>query len=112
MGIILGIAVADPDLQRRRGPGHPDPEISVGGGGQSPKILTLWASVWSKNKGWGGGPGSSEFPFQQLTFCTLQIGTSKSFPVIINTTHVIDRVCILLSSSNSMTFSMTFPSFL
>ena len=65
-GIILGIAVADPDPQRRRGPGHPDPEI----------------------RGWGGGgpAGSSEFPFQQLTFCTLEIGTGKSFPVIINTT--------------------------
>ena len=64
MGIILGIAVVDPDPQRRRGPGHPDPEI----------------------RGWGGGGGSSEFPFQQLTFCTPEIGTGKSFPVIINTT--------------------------
>ena len=64
MGIILGIAVADPDPQRRRGPGHPDPEIRV----------------------WGGGAGSSEFPFQQLTFCTLEIGIGKSFPVIISTT--------------------------
>ena len=25
--------MADPDLQIRRGPGHPDPEISGGGGG-------------------------------------------------------------------------------
>ena len=32
-GIILGIAVADPDPQRRRGPGHPDPEIRGWGGG-------------------------------------------------------------------------------
>ena len=26
-------AVADPDLQKRRRPNHPDPEISGGGGG-------------------------------------------------------------------------------
>ena len=58
----MGIAVADPDPQRRRGPGHPDPEI----------------------RGWGAG--SSEFPFQQLTFCTLEIDIGKSFPVIISTT--------------------------
>ena len=38
-------------------PGHPDPEKkSGGGGGISEKILSaLWASVWSKNKGVGGG---------------------------------------------------------
>ena len=36
-------------------PGHPDPEKKSGGGGISETILTtLWASVWSKNKGAGG----------------------------------------------------------
>ena len=29
--------VADPDLLDNGGPGHPDPEISWGGGGLSPK---------------------------------------------------------------------------
>ena len=37
MGIILGIAVVDPDPQRRRGPGHPDPEIRGWGGGGAPQ---------------------------------------------------------------------------
>ena len=31
--------VADPDLQIREGPGHPDPEISGGGGGGVKKIF-------------------------------------------------------------------------
>ena len=45
------------------GPGHPDPEIRVGGGGGRGTVLKkffsgLWASVWSKNGGGGGGvPG-------------------------------------------------------
>ena len=50
--------VADPDLQIRGEPGHPDPEIT--GGTVSKKIVSaLWASVWSNNQGgggWGGGP--------------------------------------------------------
>jgi len=47
-------AVADPDLQIREGPGHPDP----GEGGLSPKKIfsALRASVWSNNKGGGAGP--------------------------------------------------------
>ena len=33
------------------GPGHPDPEIKLGGGAVSKKFFSaLWASVWSKNK--------------------------------------------------------------
>ena len=45
---ISVVAVADPDLQIR------------GEGEQSQKnfFLALWASVWSKNKGGGGVPGS------------------------------------------------------
>ena len=45
----------DPNLEIRGG-GHPDPEISRGG--QSLKKIVfsaLRASVWSKNKGRGGG---------------------------------------------------------
>ena len=50
-----------PDLEIRRGPGHPDPEISEGGWGRGRAVLNffsaLWASVWSKiKKGGGGGP--------------------------------------------------------
>ena len=48
-----------PDLEIRRGPGHPDPEISEGGWGRGRAVLNffsaLWASVWSKIKK-GGGP--------------------------------------------------------
>ena len=36
--MITNLAVADPDLQIREGPGHPDPEIR-GGGGQSPQKI-------------------------------------------------------------------------
>ena len=47
-------SVANPDLQERGEPGHPDPEIRKwkGGGGRSPTLFSaLRASVWSKNKG-------------------------------------------------------------
>ena len=48
---------ADPDLQIREGPGHPDPEMGVGRGQSENKIFSaLQASVWSYNKG-GGGAG-------------------------------------------------------
>ena len=71
--------MADPDLQMGGRGGHPDPEIRGGG---SPKKLfsALWASVWSKNKGRGGGvgpsPGSttelaaSSLDFEQSLFCS------------------------------------------
>ena len=43
------ISVANPDVQIKEGPGHPDPEIS--GGLFSKKIFkALRASVWSNNK--------------------------------------------------------------
>ena len=50
--------VADPHLQIRGEPGHPDPEITGEGGGggqrsQKKNVSALWASVWSNN--WGGG---------------------------------------------------------
>ena len=46
---------ADPDLQIREGPGHPDPEMGVGRGQSENKIFSaLQASVWSYNKGGGG----------------------------------------------------------
>ena len=54
-------AKANPDLQIREGPGHPDPEImGRGGGGEGgeegclpPKKIfsALRASVWSNNRG-------------------------------------------------------------
>ena len=47
----------DPDLEIRGGPGHPDPEI--GGKPVSQKnYFGLRVSVWSKNNGWPGPPGS------------------------------------------------------
>ena len=56
----LYLSVADPDLQIRGGPGHPDPEIREGGGTISKKIFpALLASVWSKNKGLGPSLGSA-----------------------------------------------------
>jgi len=49
--------VADPDLQIREGPGHPDPEMGVGWGQSQKKIFSaLQASVWSNNIGGGGSP--------------------------------------------------------
>ena len=54
--------VADPDLQIRGEPGHPDPEITGGGGTVSKKIVSaLWASVWSNNQR-GGGAGAAAPP--------------------------------------------------
>ena len=56
---------ADPDLQIREGPGHPDPEMGVGRGQSEKKIFSaLQASVWSNNKGAsppppGPSPGST-----------------------------------------------------
>ena len=56
--------MVDPDLQIRKGGGHPEPEIKgVGGGGGRPpyKLFSaLWASFSSKNK--GGGPGPPQDP--------------------------------------------------
>ena len=57
-------AVADRDLQLSGGGGggkvwgsHPEPEM--GGWSQNQFFWTLWASVWSKNK---GGPGPLDLP--------------------------------------------------
>ena len=54
---------ADPDLQIREGPGHPDPEMGVGRGQSEKKIFSaLQASVSSNNKGAsppGPSPGST-----------------------------------------------------
>ena len=44
-------SVADPDLQIRGVPRHPDPDISGGGGSPKNYFPALRASVWSKNKG-------------------------------------------------------------
>ena len=48
--------MADPELQIRGGPGHPDPEKRGGGRTQKNFFTALRASVWSKTKGWGPGP--------------------------------------------------------
>ena len=55
-------AVADPDLQLSEEGwkvwgGHPEPEI--GGWSQKQFFSALWTSVWSKNKGGPGPPGSA-----------------------------------------------------
>ena len=42
--------MADPDLQIRRGGGHPHAEITGGGGSQKKLPSALRVSVWSKNK--------------------------------------------------------------
>ena len=47
------VSVADPDLQIRGGGSHPDPEMRCGGEVSKIYFLALWASVWSKNGGWG-----------------------------------------------------------
>ena len=51
LSISSDLAVmADPDLQIRRGPGHPD--LEIGRVAVTKKFFSaLWASVWSKNKG-------------------------------------------------------------
>ena len=55
------ISAVDPDLQIKRGPGHPDRDIrggGEGGGGLKKKFSSaLRASVWSKNTGGPGPPG-------------------------------------------------------
>ena len=71
------ISAVDPDLQIKRGPGHPDRDIrggGEGGGGLKKKFSSaLRASVWSKNTGGPGPPGPSpgsatgfEPPFQSF----------------------------------------------
>ena len=74
-------AVTDPHLQIRGGPGHPDPDIrwvgaGVGVSGLKKKtFLALRASVWSKNKRWGGGGGvASEMVVSRQTERTLLAG--------------------------------------
>ena len=57
------VSMADPDLQIRGGPGHPDPEITGEGRSLKKKFFpALRTSVWSKNKGGralrGPTPGS------------------------------------------------------
>ena len=53
--VIISCPLADPDLQIGRwGGGHLDPEIR-GGPGLQKCFSVLRASVWSKNKGGGGG---------------------------------------------------------
>ena len=48
--------VADSDLEIRGEPGHPDPEITGGGGnGLKKNVSALSASVWSNNQGGGVG---------------------------------------------------------
>ena len=54
--------MADPDLEIRVRPGHPDSEIKGGGGGGpvlNKNSSALRASVWSTNKGKAGPPGPS-----------------------------------------------------
>ena len=55
--------MAHPDLQvgggggLGGGGGHPDPELRRGPGLKKKTFSALWASVWSKNRGWGGRGG-------------------------------------------------------
>ena len=50
--------MTDPEIRIRRGGGLPDSEIRRGKPGFQKKVFSaLRASVWSKNKGWGGGGG-------------------------------------------------------
>ena len=49
--------MADPDLQIRRGAGHPDPEIRGGWAVSNFNFSALRASVWAKNKGGPDPPG-------------------------------------------------------
>ena len=67
-------AMANPDLQIREGPGHPDPEIMGRGGGEegclSPKKIfsALRASVWSNNKEGGRAPRPLPSPGSATAF--------------------------------------------
>ena len=57
-------SVADPDIKmggRGREGGHPDPEIRGMPSLKNKNFSALRASVWSKNKGTGGGGGSPGF---------------------------------------------------
>ena len=60
--VIISCPLADPDLQIRGrgrgrvGDGHLDPEIRGGARSQKKFFSALRASVWSKNRGGGGGP--------------------------------------------------------
>ena len=70
--------MAEPDLQIRRGGGrHPDAEI--GGGCGLKKIPALWPSVWSINKGRGGGETGPLSP-----------STRSATEVFIMTLHYLD----------------------
>ena len=69
-------AMANPDLQIREGPSHPDPEIMGRGGGGggggylSPKKIfsALRASVWSNNKEGGWAPRPLPSPGSATAF--------------------------------------------
>ena len=59
-------------------PGHPDPEKKSGGGGISEKIFSaLWAPVWSKNKGVGGGGPPGTLPWIYHGSRWLKVGKTK-----------------------------------
>ena len=49
--------MGDPDLQIRRGAGHPDPEIRGGWAVSNFNFSALRASVWATNKGGPDPPG-------------------------------------------------------
>ena len=76
--------MAHPDLQvgggggLGGGGGHPDPDLRRGPGLKKKTFSALWASVWSKNRGWGGGGASLDPPLRldgvrrtlyEITFC-------------------------------------------
>ena len=59
-GNTFWFPVMDPDLVIREGPGHPDPEIT--GSPVLKNFYALRASVWSDNKGGGGGGRAPRAP--------------------------------------------------
>ena len=67
----MDIEVGDPDLQIRRGAGHPDPEIRGGWAVSNFNFSALRASVWAKNKGGLGPPGAP--PLDPPLYCVEKI---------------------------------------
>ena len=67
LGKLLGRcnvpALADPDLQIREGPGHPDPEIREIGQSKKNFFSALRATDWSKSEGgWAPRAPSLDLP--------------------------------------------------
>ena len=80
--------MADPDLQIREGPGHPDHEIRRGGGGCPKKFFQSFVQQFSVTIRGGGGPGPSP-------------GSTTGFTIIICITLKLDRQRVQMATDFS-----------